>query len=82
MCLNICFPPTDSILSAINVRVLHGSVRRMGVVSGPLLPSLPAVGHASAGRAHVGRPRHRAAGLLLLRHRDEHCCAYITICVC
>lgn len=73
---------SDSILSAVYVRVLHGGVRGVGVAGGALLPGVPALGHAGAGRPHVGRCHHRPARVLLLRHRDEHCRAYIALCFC
>lgn len=33
----------DSILSAVDVRVLHGGVRRVGVAGGAVLPDMPVV---------------------------------------
>lgn len=73
------FPFADSVLPAVNVRILHGGVRRVGVAGGAALPGVPAVGHARAGRARLGRRRHRLPRVLLLCDRHEHSCAYIAI---
>jgi hypothetical protein len=76
-CVNVCC--ADSILPVVDVRVLHGGVRGVGVAGGALLPGVPAVGHARARRARLWCRRYRAARLLFLRHCHEHCCAYIAI---
>lgn len=61
------------------MRVLHGGVRRVGVDRGPLLPGVPPLGHAGARRASLRRRCHRFPRILLLRHRHEHCRAYIAL---
>lgn len=61
------------------MRVLHGGVRRVGVAGGALLPGVPALGHAGARGARLGRHRDRAPRVLLVRDRHEHCRAYIVV---
>lgn len=64
------------------MRVLHCGMWRLGVASGAVLPELPAVGHAGAQRACAWRHSDRLSRLLFLRHRYEHCCAYIALRFC
>lgn len=73
---------TDSFLLVINVRILYGCLRRMGVAYGSLLPSFPPLGYASSRWADVRSRGYCATGLLLLCHRYEHCSAYIALCIC
>lgn len=73
---------SDSIFSTINVPFLYGGVRDMGEPGGPILPDIPAVGHASAQRAPGWGHHHSPARLLLVRHRAEHRRAHISVCVC
>lgn len=61
------------------MRVLHDSVRCLGMVCGQELPGVPAVGQPGAGGTSVGLHRHSAARFLFICDSHEHCCAHIFV---
>lgn len=60
---------------------LYGGLWHLGVSGGPLLPNIPAVGHAGAFGAAGRSDHHRTAGVLLVRDRPQHGGADLTLCV-